>query len=155
MWFPSASFYTIVEQVATLTSFFLRTLVDVLAPALPLPVLTIPICALIVLNLLMHYYYCITVRPGFVDGDGQTSQSALRDLGTVNSIFWATRKGGAKGKARALRSPPPRVTPACHTRCTKCNMLRPEVSSRIFFLLSFLTLTLRGPTIVKYVTDAY
>jgi len=135
-------------------SFFLLTLVDVLAPTLPLPVLTIPVCALIVLNLLMHYYYCITVQPGFVNDDGESPQSALRDLGTVNSIFWAQRRGGAKGKARALRSPPPRMTPAWHTRCTKCNMLRPEVSSRFFFLLSFPTLTLRGRTIVKFVTDA-
>ena len=30
------------------------------------------LCTLVVLNLLMHYYYCVTVQLGFVDGDGDS-----------------------------------------------------------------------------------
>jgi len=97
--------------------------VEVLAPKIAYPLLTLPVCVLIAVNLIMHYYYCITVRPGFVNADreGLFAPSKERE---VNSILWATRKGSkGKGKDGRLLM----VTPAEYTTCLKCNMHRPEV----------------------------
>ena len=130
--FCKLSRYPLLHPSLRTLFYFILTPVDVIAPSLPFPILTIPICVLIVLNLVFHYFYCVTVRPGFVDSDGEAPMFALRELGTVDSIFWAKRKGGRKGKVRAPRSP--RMTPAELTRCTKCNRQRPEVSH---FLVDF------------------
>ncbi|KAJ3493710.1 hypothetical protein NLJ89_g10956 [Agrocybe chaxingu] len=40
---------------------------NVTAPGLSYPIVTIPICVLITVNLLMHYYYVVTVKPGFLE----------------------------------------------------------------------------------------
>lgn len=97
--------------------------VDVIAPNLPFPIITIPLCLLIALNLLMHYYYAVTVKPGFL-GDPPHE--------TGSGLLWAQRSD--KGKRRALTrgvqwsSRGVKVTPAQYTKCWKCNKPRPEVS---------------------------
>ncbi|KAF4615737.1 hypothetical protein D9613_012465 [Agrocybe pediades] len=94
---------------------------DVIAPELSYPLLKIPICILIATNLVLHYYYVVTVPPGFVD-------DPPREAGT--GLLWA-RKTDSKGK-RALTggvrwtSRGIKVTPATYTKCLKCKQTRPE-----------------------------
>lgn len=91
--------------------------VDVIAPNLSFPLLSIPTCILIAINLFAHYYYVVTVRPGFV-GD------PLPEPGT--GVLWAQKRrpltNGVRWSSRGLR-----VTPAVFTRCLKCARTRPEV----------------------------
>ena len=102
---------------------FKKYSVDVIAPTLSFPIVTIPICILIAFNLLMHYFYVVTVKPGFLE-------DSPREHGS--SIFWA-KKGNRKGKQKTLTggvrwtSRGVKVTPASYTRCSKCVKLRPEV----------------------------
>ena len=101
-------------------------IVDVIAPSLSFPIISIPICVLITLNLHMHYIYAITVSPGFLD-------DPPRD--PPNSILWA-RKVKDKGKQRMRTISGVRwsakgttkITPASTTKCRKCSKFRPEVS---------------------------
>ena len=67
-------------------------IVDVIASSLSFPIISIPTCLLITLNLYMHYFYAITVSPGFLD-------DPPRD--PPNSIFWA-RNLKDKGKQRMM-----------------------------------------------------
>ena len=48
-----------------------RLPVDVIAPDLSYPIISLPICTLIALNLLMHYFYVCTVPPGFAEDPPQ------------------------------------------------------------------------------------
>ena len=64
-------------------------IVDVIASSLSFPIISI---LLITLNLYMHYFYAITVSPGFLD-------DPPRD--PPNSIFWV-RKLKDKGKQRMM-----------------------------------------------------
>ncbi|KAF8972266.1 DHHC palmitoyltransferase-domain-containing protein [Flammula alnicola] len=95
---------------------------DVIAPSLSFPIITLPICVLIALNLFMHYFYAVTVKPGFLD-------EPPREPGT--SFLWA-RKGSKKGKQKALTggvrwtSRGVNITPAAYTKCFKCAKMRPE-----------------------------
>ncbi len=43
--------------------------VDVISPSLPFPLLTIPLCVLVAVNMWTHYWWVCTVPPGFIDGD--------------------------------------------------------------------------------------
>ncbi|KDR68556.1 hypothetical protein GALMADRAFT_78342 [Galerina marginata CBS 339.88] len=96
---------------------------DVIAPTLSFPILTIPICILIALNLLMHYYYVVTVPPGFIE-------DPPREPGT--GLFWAQKTSTKKGKQKALTggvrwtSRGVKITPATTTKCQRCNKTRPE-----------------------------
>ncbi|KAF8910477.1 DHHC palmitoyltransferase-domain-containing protein [Gymnopilus junonius] len=95
---------------------------DVITPTLSYPIFSIPICVLIALNLVMHYYYVITVPPGFVN-------DPPREEG--RSILWAT-KLSKKGKLRSMTggvrwtSRGVKITPALSTKCLKCKITRPE-----------------------------
>ncbi|KAF9479632.1 zf-DHHC-domain-containing protein [Pholiota conissans] len=94
---------------------------DVIAPNLSYPYISIPICILIALNLFMHYFYVVTVKPGFI-GEPPV------EPGT--SFLWAQKPG--KGKQKALTggvrwtSKGVRITPAGYTKCVKCASTRPE-----------------------------
>ena len=105
-------------------AFYSCATVDVIAPSLSFPIISIPVCLLIALNLHMHYFYAITVPPGFLE-------DPPRD--PVNSFLWA-RKVRDKGKQRMLTggvrwsAKGSKITPASTTRCWKCKSLRPEVS---------------------------
>ena len=100
------------------------SIVDVIAPSLPFSIISIPICLLIALNLCMHYFYAITVSPGFLE-------DPPRDPG--NGFLWA-QKAKDKGKQRMLTGgvrwsvKGAKITPASTTKCWKCRALRPEVS---------------------------
>jgi palmitoyltransferase len=71
----------------------------------------------------MHYYYVVTVKPGF-------SGDLPSEPGT--SFLWA-RKGNTKGKQKVLTggvrwtSKGVKITPAGYTKCLKCAGTRPEV----------------------------
>ena len=93
-----------------------------IAPELSYPWLTIPICAVIALNMHMHYYYVCTVPPGFVD-DGTRVEG--------KGLLWARRK--AQRPLTGVRwTSPVLITPALTRTCLKCGKVKPEV--RILFL---------------------
>lgn len=102
-------------------------------PTLPWPWLTTPIFALVALNLAAHYYYVLTVSPGFVE-DGP------REPGP--GILWARRKAthsaavGVRWSEQGLK-----VTKASETKCKRCGKMRPEVSSFSFGLVRVAGLT--------------
>lgn len=91
---------------------------DVIAPSLSFPIVTIPACILIAVNLVMHYFYVCTIRPGFLD-------EPPREAGT--SFLWA-QKRTKKGALTGVRwsSGGIRITQATSTRCSRCNKIRPE-----------------------------
>ncbi|KAH9907095.1 DHHC palmitoyltransferase-domain-containing protein [Epithele typhae] len=80
----------------------------VIAPDLPLPLLSIPLCALIALNLFAHYYFVCTVPPGFVD-DSPRQQSG--------SPKWLAVRRAVMG---VRWSDDVNVTRATTTRCKRC-----------------------------------
>ena len=97
---------------------------DVIAPRLSYPIISIPLCLLVTLNLFMHYFYAITVSPGFLD-------DPPRD--PPNNFLWA-RKAKDKGKQRMISGVrwsakgTTKITPASTTKCRRCSKFRPEVS---------------------------
>ena len=107
-------------------------IVDVVAPSLPYPIISMPICVLVTLNMCMHYFYAISISPGFLD-------DPPRDSG--DNFLWArnldkekkTRRGASWSEKGV------KITPAATTQCQKCNKIRPEVSLIIFFYESYRT----------------
>ena len=102
---------------------------DVIAPGLPYPFITIPICLLITLNLYMHYFYAVTISPGFLD-------DPPRDSG--NNLLWVQKPNLDKEKKTMARGASwsengVKITPASMGQCQKCNKLRPEVSLIWFY----------------------
>ncbi|KAK7006269.1 Palmitoyltransferase [Favolaschia claudopus] len=85
---------------------------DVIMPSLSLPLLTFPVCVLIALNLWMHYFYVITVSPGFADEPPTTEG---------RSAFWARRRKGVAWAEAGTT-----VTRAAVTKCRKCGGQKPE-----------------------------
>ncbi|KAH8112627.1 zf-DHHC-domain-containing protein [Phellopilus nigrolimitatus] len=100
---------------------------EVIQPSLRWPLLTVPIDALIALNLLGQYYLACSVSPGFVDEQPRTEGK---------SPFWARRRKsllartGAAGIAgsgvRWTEDAAVNMTRAHVTRCKKCGQIRPE-----------------------------
>ncbi|KAJ7218253.1 zf-DHHC-domain-containing protein [Mycena haematopus] len=97
---------------------------DVIMPSLMWPLISGPICVLIALNLWMHYFYVITVPPGFAE-DPPTD---LAKDNSQNSILWASRKsprsreltGGVRWSSEIV------ITRAAVTKCRKCGQQKPE-----------------------------
>ncbi|KAJ7198275.1 DHHC palmitoyltransferase-domain-containing protein, partial [Mycena pura] len=91
---------------------------DVIMPSLRWPILSGPICVLIALNLHMHYFYAVTVPPGFVDDPPRE----LRD-----NVFWASKKTKAQEQQAGVRwSNELVITRANVTKCRKCGQMKPE-----------------------------
>lgn len=104
-------------------------IVDVIAPTLSYPIISIPICVLVALNVCMHYFYAITISPGFLD-------DPARDSG--KSFLWARKtnvdtKGKKMIRGASWSEKGVKITPASTAKCLKCEKLRPEVSLIIFF----------------------
>lgn len=99
--------------------------VDIIAPSLSYPFISIPICTLIAVNLFAHYFFVCTIRPGFVDE---------RPRVAGKSILWAKEKLGKRrvsltqGGARWTKEI--QITPAAISKCRKCGQSRPEVSQQ-------------------------
>ncbi|KAJ7253530.1 DHHC palmitoyltransferase-domain-containing protein [Mycena rebaudengoi] len=91
---------------------------DVIMPSLRWPLITGPICVLIALNLHMHYFYVVTIPPGWVEDPPRDSKA---------SILWATKKSPAKGALTGVRwSSELVITRAAVTKCRKCGQVKPE-----------------------------
>ncbi|KAF5374532.1 hypothetical protein D9615_009074 [Tricholomella constricta] len=93
---------------------------DVIMPSLSYPVITLPACLLIALNMFMHYFYVCTVKPGFVDDPPPEPG---------RNILWARRSRPPKGRAMSGRvrwSSVLNVTRAETTQCSKCGQTKPE-----------------------------
>ena len=99
--------------------------VEAIWPTLSYPLLTTPICLLIVFNLFAHYYFVCTVSPGFVE-------DSPREIGT--GFFWSVKKQDRQ--AESLRSSGVRwseklnITLASTSKCRRCGQNRPEVCPR-------------------------
>ena len=100
-------------------------LVDIIQPTLP--ILSLPIDLLIAVNLWCHYAFACKVKPGFVDEPPKVAG---------HTWIWA------KPRRRQAHTFPPNgsstgvrwtgtlnITDAKLTRCRKCGLARPEVSS--------------------------
>ncbi|TFK27940.1 zf-DHHC-domain-containing protein [Coprinopsis marcescibilis] len=92
---------------------------DVIAPSLSYPLISIPLCLLVALNMHAHYFYVCTVKPGFID-------DTPAEAGT--SFLWAKRKDwyNSKSLTGGVRWTTTQVTPATMTRCGRCDKSRPE-----------------------------
>ncbi|KIM80330.1 hypothetical protein PILCRDRAFT_97949 [Piloderma croceum F 1598] len=94
---------------------------DVIQPTLSLPLLTTPICSLIALNLIMHYYYACTVPPGFVEDPPREAE---------HGILWSKKNGPAKDRnltgVQWSEEGSVKITKAMVTKCRKCGQLKPE-----------------------------
>lgn len=104
-------------------------IVDVIAPSLSYPIISIPICLLITLNLCMHYLYVITVSPGFLDDPPHDSGNNFLWVGNWDKgkKTMMPRIRGTSWSEKGVK-----ITPASKTKCQKCKKFRPEVSL-IFF----------------------
>ncbi|KAI0057823.1 zf-DHHC-domain-containing protein [Artomyces pyxidatus] len=92
--------------------------VDVVLPNLPWPLLTVPPCLLIIVNLFAHYYYVCTVPPGFAADP--PSQGA-------RGILWAHRPTSPQRPLTGVQwSSNLHITPGSTTKCTKCGVTKPE-----------------------------
>jgi palmitoyltransferase len=89
--------------------------VEVILPTLPYPLVATPICILVAVNLIMHYYYACTVPPGFVDAPPQK-----HGIG----FLWARQPDSVARGEDPIRM---KIIPASMARCRKCNVDRPEV----------------------------
>jgi palmitoyltransferase len=100
--------------------------VDVIMPSLMWPLISGPICVLIALNLWMHYFYVVTVPPGFVDDPPLDS--------APNRMLWASKKAPRHGELTGVRwSNELVITRAAVTKCRKCGQQKPEVSNVVGF----------------------
>ena len=100
------------HQMGFFSSIFILTMqiiVDVIAPSLSK--FSISICLLVLLNLCMHYFYAITISPGFID------RPPPRDYGKI------TMARGASWSEKGVN-----ITPASLNECRRCKRVRPEVS---------------------------
>ena len=105
--------------------FFLDThdannIVDVIAPSLP--IISIPICLLVLLNLCMQYFYALTVSPGFVDKPPPVD---YKKRSMIRSASWSEK--GVN------------IVPAYLNECRRigCKQVRPDVSPlKLFFTSS-------------------
>ena len=104
-----------------------NVIVDVIAPSLEYPIISIPICLLITLNLCMHYYYAITIPPGFVDDPPRDSGNSLLSRKPNLDKGEKTMIRGASWSEKGVK-----ITPASTTECDICKKLRPEVSLLLF-----------------------
>ncbi|KAL5526287.1 hypothetical protein ACEPAF_8010 [Sanghuangporus sanghuang] len=97
---------------------------EVVQPTIRWPLLTVPIDALIAFNLLAHYYFACTVKPGFIDDPPRIEGKGL---------FWAKgrkEKAVANGAAGVIWSEDTslNMTRANLTRCKRCGLMRPDRS---------------------------
>ncbi|KAB5593398.1 Aspartyl-tRNA synthetase [Ceratobasidium theobromae] len=93
---------------------------EVIAPTLPWPLITIPVCLLIASNLLAHYYYVCTIHPGCPD-DGLGT-------GEGQGWNWAPKRGGKGVKWSPVNLATGSAGDEEHNvpRCNKCQSLKPE-----------------------------
>ncbi|KAJ7756023.1 hypothetical protein B0H14DRAFT_3599744 [Mycena olivaceomarginata] len=69
-------------------------------PGFMWPRISGPICVLIALNLWMHYFYVITVPPGFAN-DPPVADPAKSSA--ESSLFWAPKKATRRGELAGVR----------------------------------------------------
>lgn len=104
-------------------------IVDVIAPSLPLRIITTPLCSLIACNLLAHYYWACTIPPGFADEHTRLSGARNHPEATWRMYLIAPErsrqpKSGAQWTQDELLEGSP-------GRCNKCASIKPEVRTFI------------------------
>ena len=99
--------------------------VDVIAPKLPLRIVTTPLCGLIACNMLAHYYWACSIPPGFPDEHARLSGARARPEAAWRAYFMAPDgsreldSGGQLTQDDLLEGRP--------IRCKKCSSIKPEV----------------------------
>jgi palmitoyltransferase len=117
----------------------------VIAPNLRWPLLTVPLCILAATNLIAHYYFVCTVRPGFADDVSARP---------AEGMLWAAPLEQSPSRSSGVHwTENVRVTKAHMTRCKRCGVIRPEVSKLSHQMTAKLR-RWRGRTIVGYATAA-
>jgi hypothetical protein len=124
---PSAYSRFVRVDMAPLEASMLTVLctVDVIAPKLPLRIITTPLCGLVACNILAHYYWACTIPPGFPDEHARLSGTRSRPEAAWRAYFLAPERsrdpnGGAQWTQDDLLEWRP-------NRCKKCSSLKPEV----------------------------
>ncbi|KIY50472.1 hypothetical protein FISHEDRAFT_64693 [Fistulina hepatica ATCC 64428] len=83
---------------------------DVIAPTMRYPLLSIPACLILIINMVGHYFWVVMIPPGFVDVQFEHKYK----------WFYARRKDSS----RVVRHF--QLTPAARNTCRKCGRSRPE-----------------------------
>jgi palmitoyltransferase len=105
--------------------------VDVIAPSLPLRIVTTPLCALVACNILAHYYWVCTIPPGFADEHTRLSGARSRPEATWRmSLIAPERSGQLDSGVQWTQNDLLEGRPST---CGKCGSIKPEV--RIFISL--------------------
>ena len=124
---PSAYSRFVRVSMAPLEASMLTVLctVDVIAPKLPLRIVTTPLCGLIACNILAHYYWACTIPPGFPDEHARLSGARSRPEAAWRAYFKAPDRSsqvdsGAQWTQDDLLEGRP-------IRCKKCSSIKPEV----------------------------
>ncbi|KAJ6582862.1 DHHC palmitoyltransferase-domain-containing protein [Mycena vulgaris] len=91
---------------------------DVIMPSLRWPLLSGPYSVLVAANLLGHYYYVVTVPPGFADEPPREPPS--------DSVLWATKRAAPSRGVSVRWADELTITRAAVTKCRKCTQLKPE-----------------------------
>lgn len=113
--------------------------VDIIAPSLPLRIITTPLCGLIACNILAHYYWACTVPPGFADEHTRLSGARNRPEAAWRTYLIAPERSSQPDiRAQWTQDDLLEGRPS---RCNKCGSIRPEVRTcmRVWsgFLYSF------------------
>lgn len=107
-----------------LISMGIFTFFDVIAPELPLRILSTPICALIAFNTLANYYWAITVPPGFADDDFPFSGQRRHLSNSAWNRWTSAPVQKPRYGAETLRGH--ELEPGKVGRCQKCGSTKPE-----------------------------
>src|SRR5258708_2544994 len=106
--------------------------VDVIAPSLPLRIVTTPLCMLVACNILAHYYWACTIPPGFADEHMRLSGTRGRPEAAWRTYLIAPERSGQPDSGvQWTRNDLLEGSPG---RCNKCGGVKPEV--RIFMHVS-------------------
>lgn len=99
--------------------------VEVIAPSLPLRIVTTPLCLLIACNILAHYYWACTIPPGFADEHMRLSGTRSRPEAAWRTYLIAPERShqadnGTQWTQNDLLEGSP-------STCGKCGNIKPEV----------------------------
>ncbi|KAG8766627.1 hypothetical protein FRC15_006212 [Serendipita sp. 397] len=128
------------------------TFFDIIAPKLPFRIITTPICALIAFNTLAHYYWAITISPGFADDDVRLS-GQRRHYPTSTWVLKMTAPTRRSSFGSEIL-PGHELENGRAGKCLKCGSVKPEVGNLPVSCMNVLTLVYSELTIAEYANVA-
>lgn len=100
-------------------------LVDVIEPRLPLRPLSTCVCALIALNTVAHYFWAITISPGFADEDIRMSGARSRSQSSFLVKLLTAPERQPSSNHEILHGY--ELETGRIGKCNKCGSIKPEV----------------------------